>query len=71
MGYAPTYAIPKAVEKAGLTLGDLDLIELNEAFAAQSVPIVRDLGLDLAKVNVGGGAIALGQPLERRAPSSR
>ena len=63
MGYAPTYAIPKAVEKAGLTLGDLDLIELNEAFAAQSVPIVRDLGLDLAKVNVGGGAIALGHPV--------
>jgi acetyl-CoA acetyltransferase len=63
MGYAPTYAIPKAVEKAGLTLADIDLVELNEAFAAQAVPIIRDLGLDPDRVNVAGGAIALGHPI--------
>ena len=63
MGYAPAFAIPKAVEKAGLTLDDIDLIELNEAFAAQAVPIIRDAGLDEAKVNVCGGAIAFGHPV--------
>jgi acetyl-CoA C-acetyltransferase len=63
MGYAPTLAIPKAMTKAGLTLDDVDLIELNEAFAAQAVAVVRDAGLDEEKVNVFGGAIALGHPI--------
>jgi acetyl-CoA C-acetyltransferase len=63
MGYAPTYAIPRAAEKAGVSLEDVDLVELNEAFAAQAVPIVRDLGLDMERVNVAGGAIALGHPI--------
>lgn len=63
MGYAPAFAIPKAVEHAGLTLDDIDLIELNEAFAAQAVAVIRDVGLDEAKVNVSGGAIALGHPV--------
>ncbi|MBM4389010.1 MAG: acetyl-CoA C-acyltransferase, partial [Deltaproteobacteria bacterium] len=59
----PVEAIPKLLKKAGLKPGDVDLIELNEAFAAQSVPCVRLLELDPAKVNVNGGAIALGHPL--------
>jgi acetyl-CoA C-acetyltransferase len=63
MGYAPAYAIPRAIERAGLRMKDIDLIELNEAFAAQAVAVVRDLGLDSAKVNPSGGAIALGHPL--------
>jgi len=63
MGYAPALAIPKALEKAGLAVGDIDLVELNEAFAAQVVPIVRDVGLDEATLNVSGGAIALGHPV--------
>lgn len=63
MGYAPAYAIPKAAAKAGVAVADLDLIELNEAFAAQAVPIVRDLALDPERVNVAGGAIALGHPV--------
>jgi acetyl-CoA C-acetyltransferase len=63
MGYAPTYAIPKAVERAGLELDDLEVIELNEAFAAQAVAVVRDLDLDPDKVNPSGGAIALGHPI--------
>ena len=63
MGYAPAFAIPKAVERAGLTLDDVDLIELNEAFAAQAVPIIRDAGLDESKVNISGGAIAFGHPV--------
>jgi acetyl-CoA C-acetyltransferase len=63
MGYAPALAIPKAIERAGLSLDDVDLIELNEAFAAQAVPIIRDAGLDEAKVNVCGGAIAFGHPV--------
>ncbi|MFQ5427146.1 MAG: thiolase family protein, partial [Gaiellales bacterium] len=63
MGYAPTHAIPKALEKAGLGLDDLDLIELNEAFAAQAVAVIRDVGLDPERVNVSGGAIALGHPV--------
>jgi acetyl-CoA C-acetyltransferase len=63
MGYAPAYAIPKAVARAGLTLDDLDVIELNEAFAAQAVAVLRDLDLDPAKVNPSGGAIALGHPI--------
>ena len=63
MGIGPITAIPKALQRAGLTLNDIDLIELNEAFAAQALAIVRTLGLDPARVNVNGGAIALGHPL--------
>ncbi|MGH9563653.1 MAG: acetyl-CoA C-acyltransferase, partial [Terracidiphilus sp.] len=63
MGIGPITAIPKALKLAGLTLNDIDLIELNEAFAAQVLAIVRTLGLDPARVNVNGGAIALGHPL--------
>jgi acetyl-CoA C-acetyltransferase len=63
MGYAPAQAIPKAVARAGLALDDIDLIELNEAFAAQAAAVVRDAGLDEEKVNVCGGAIAFGHPV--------
>jgi acetyl-CoA acyltransferase len=63
MGVGPIYAIPRALERAGLSLGQIDNIELNEAFASQSVAIQRHLGLDTAKLNVNGGAIALGHPL--------
>jgi acetyl-CoA acyltransferase len=56
-------AIPKALKLTGLTLNDIDIIELNEAFAAQSLAVVREAGLDAEKVNVNGGAIALGHPL--------
>jgi len=63
MGIGPIAAIPKALKKAGLTLNDIDLIELNEAFAAQSLAVIRTLELDESKVNVNGGAIALGHPL--------
>ena len=63
MGFAPAPATRKAVAKAGLQLADIDLFEINEAFASQSVAVVRDLGIDEAKVNVNGGAIALGHPV--------
>jgi acetyl-CoA acyltransferase len=63
MGIGPVVAIPKALKLAGLTLDDIDLIELNEAFASQSLAVIRELGLDDTKVNVNGGAIALGHPL--------
>lgn len=63
MGIGPIYAIPKALQQAGLKKEDIDLIELNEAFASQSLAIVRELGLDEEKVNVNGGAISLGHPL--------
>lgn len=63
MGIGPVRAIPKALARAGLTLDDIDLIELNEAFAAQAVAVINTLGLDEDKVNVNGGAIALGHPL--------
>jgi acetyl-CoA acyltransferase len=63
MGIGPVYAIPKALRMAGLSLDDIGLIELNEAFAAQSLAVIKVLGLDPAKVNVNGGAIALGHPL--------
>ena len=63
MGIGPVPAVRKALQRAGLTVADLDLIELNEAFASQSLACIRDLGLDPAKVNVNGGAIALGHPL--------
>jgi acetyl-CoA C-acetyltransferase len=63
MGMGPVEAMRRAVKRAGLTLGDLDVVELNEAFASQSLAVVRELGLDPAKVNVHGGAIALGHPI--------
>ena len=63
MGIGPSVAIPKALKAAGLSLSDIGLIELNEAFASQALYCVRELGLDPAKVNVNGGAIALGHPL--------
>ena len=63
MGIGPIVAIPKALKIAGLSLADIDLIELNEAFAVQSLAVIRELGLDENKVNVNGGAIALGHPL--------
>jgi acetyl-CoA acyltransferase len=63
MGIGPIKAVPKALKLAGLTLDDIGLIELNEAFAAQSLAVIRELGFNLEKVNVNGGAIALGHPL--------
>jgi acetyl-CoA C-acetyltransferase len=63
MGIGPAKAVPLALEKAGMTLADVDLLELNEAFAAQSLAVLRDLGADPAKVNLTGGAIALGHPI--------
>jgi len=63
MGIGPVPATRKALARAGLTVDDLDLVELNEAFAAQALPCIRELGLDPATVNVNGGAIALGHPL--------
>jgi acetyl-CoA acetyltransferase family protein len=63
MGLGPIPATRKALDRAGLSVADLDLIELNEAFAAQALPCIRELGLDPERVNVNGGAIALGHPL--------
>jgi acetyl-CoA acyltransferase len=63
MGIGPVEATRKALDRAGLSLGDIDIIELNEAFAAQSLAVIEELGLDQSKVNVDGGAIALGHPL--------
>ncbi len=63
MGIGPIDAIPLALKKAGLSLEQMDLIELNEAFSSQSLAIIRSLGLDTEKLNVNGGAIALGHPL--------
>jgi acetyl-CoA acyltransferase len=63
MGVGPVYAIPKALKIAGLTIDQIDVIELNEAFAAQSLAVIKLAGLDPARVNVNGGAIALGHPL--------
>lgn len=63
MGYGPFHATKKALEVAGLTVDDLDLIEANEAFAAQSLAVAKDLKFDMSKVNVNGGAIALGHPV--------
>jgi acetyl-CoA acetyltransferase len=63
MGLGPIPATRKALGRAGLTVADLDLVELNEAFASQSVACIRELGLDPDRVNVDGGAIALGHPL--------
>lgn len=63
MGMGPLYAVPKALKKAGLKLDEIGLIEFNEAFAAQALAVIRELGLDPEKVNVNGGAVALGHPL--------
>ncbi|RMG88539.1 MAG: acetyl-CoA C-acyltransferase [Chloroflexi bacterium] len=63
MGIGPIKAVPKVLERTGLTLNDIDLIELNEAFASQSLAVIRELEMDPEKVNVNGGAIALGHPL--------
>lgn len=63
MGIGPVPATQKALQRAGMTMADLDLVELNEAFASQSIACIRDLGLDKLKVNVNGGAIAIGHPL--------
>jgi acetyl-CoA C-acetyltransferase len=63
MGIGPVPAVRRAVDKAGLGLDQIDLFELNEAFAAQSLAVLRELKLDPAKVNVNGGAIALGHPI--------
>jgi 3-oxoadipyl-CoA thiolase len=63
MGIGPIPAVRRVLERAGLTVGDLDLVELNEAFASQSLAVIRELGLDPEKVNVNGGAIAIGHPL--------
>jgi acetyl-CoA acetyltransferase len=63
MGYGPIPATRKVLQRAGLSIADLDLIELNEAFAVQALACVKELGLDVSKTNVNGGAIALGHPL--------
>ncbi len=63
MGIGPVAAIPKVLKQTGMNLGDIDLIELNEAFASQSLAVIREVGLDPQKVNINGGAIALGHPL--------
>jgi 3-oxoadipyl-CoA thiolase len=63
MGIGPVPAVRKLLERTGVSVGDVDLVELNEAFAAQSIPVIRELGLDPEIVNVNGGAIALGHPL--------
>jgi acetyl-CoA acyltransferase len=63
MGIGPIEAIPKVCKQAGLKIEDIDLFELNEAFASQSLAVIRTLGLNAEKINVNGGAIALGHPL--------
>jgi acetyl-CoA acyltransferase len=63
MGIGPVAAIPKVLKQAGMSLNDIDLIELNEAFASQSLAVIRELGLNPDIVNINGGAIALGHPL--------
>jgi acetyl-CoA acyltransferase len=63
MGIGPVGSSKKALERAGITAADLDVIELNEAFASQSLASIRDLGLDVTKINIDGGALALGHPL--------
>ncbi len=63
MGIGPTVAIPKVLDQAGLTMDDIDLIEFNEAFAAQALAVIREVGMDIEKTNVNGGAIALGHPM--------
>jgi acetyl-CoA acyltransferase len=63
MGIGPVEAIPRALKQAGLKLADIDLVELNEAFACQALAVIENVGLDPEKVNVNGGAVALGHPL--------
>jgi acetyl-CoA acyltransferase len=63
MGIGPIKAIPKVLKYAGLSLEDIDLFELNEAFASQSLAVIKELGINKEKVNVNGGAISLGHPL--------
>lgn len=63
MGLGPIYAVPKAMKRAGLTIDDMDVVELNEAFAAQAIPCIRELKMDPEKVNPYGGAMALGHPM--------
>jgi acetyl-CoA acetyltransferase len=63
MGIGPVPAVRKLLTRAGIGAGDIDLVELNEAFASQSLAVVRELGLDEDRVNVNGGAIAIGHPL--------
>ena len=63
MGLGPIYAVPKAMERAGLTMEDMDVVELNEAFAAQAIPCIQELKMDPEKVNPYGGAMALGHPM--------
>jgi len=63
MGLGPVYAIPKALKMAGLSLNDISVIELNEAFATQSLAVIKEGGLDPEKINPNGGAVALGHPL--------
>jgi acetyl-CoA acyltransferase len=63
MGLGPILSSQKALERAGISAGDLDVVELNEAFASQALACIKDLGLDVAKVNIDGGAIAIGHPL--------
>ena len=63
MGLGPVPAVRKALDRAGLTTDDIDLFELNEAFAVQALAVVHDLKLDPGRVNVGGGAVALGHPI--------
>jgi acetyl-CoA acyltransferase len=63
MGIGPVVAVPKALKYAGISLDQVDLIELNEAFASQSLYVVSELGIDMSKLNVNGGSIALGHPL--------
>ena len=63
MGIGPVEAVPKVLKRAGMNLSQIDLIELNEAFASQSLAVIKTLELDPAKVNINGGAIALGHPL--------
>jgi len=63
MGIGPVAAIPRALKQVGMKISDIDLIELNEAFASQSLAVIREVGLDPEKVNINGGAIALGHPL--------
>ena len=63
MGIGPVAAIPKALRQVGMNLNDIDLVELNEAFASQALAVIREVGLDPERVNINGGAIALGHPL--------
>lgn len=63
MGIGPVPSSQKALQRAGLKISDIDIVELNEAFAAQSIPVIKDLGIDTAKLNLDGGAIAMGHPL--------